>query len=278
MSDLGPRSFRRGAFLLLLAATLLAAWPSLQGDVLSYDDAGLLYGSSGGRGALQRGPASFFGTELFYYAYLPFYGLSYWVDGLFGADHEHTFLFHLQNVLWHAATSFLVFCLLAILLRHRLAALLGALLFAVHPLHVESVAWIAGRKELLSGFFLFLAWLLALEAEKRRGGVLAAALAAFLVACFSKASAVGAGDLALLRAGGRADGGAPCHRRLGGGRLRVAPVRRAGGGVGVGLGRFGLPDAPAPEPVDRLSRGARAGTSGPCSSIWIPGCAGGRST
>jgi tetratricopeptide (TPR) repeat protein len=190
MSDLGPRSFRRGAFLLVLVATLLAAWPALQGDVLSYDDAGLLYGSSGGRGALQRGPASFFGSELFYYAYLPFYGLSYWVDGLFGADHEHTFLFHLQNVLWHAATSFLVFCLLAILLRHRLAALLGALLFAVHPLHVESVAWIAGRKELLSGFFLFLAWLLALEAERRRGGVLAAALAAFLVACFSKASAV----------------------------------------------------------------------------------------
>jgi tetratricopeptide (TPR) repeat protein len=191
MSDLGPRSFRRGAFLLLLAASLLVACLALHGDVLSYDDTGLLYGSSGGRGALQRGPASFFGSELFYFAYLPFYGLSYWVDGLFGADHAHTFLFHLQNVLWHAATSYLVFLLLGILVRHRWAALLGALLFAVHPLHVESVAWIAGRKELLSGFFLFLAWLFALKAEERsRGWFLAAALAAFLVACFSKASAV----------------------------------------------------------------------------------------
>ena len=191
MSDLGPRSFRRGAFLLLLAASLLVACLSLQGDVLGYDDAGLLYGSSGGRGALQRGPASFFSSELFYYAYLPFYGLSYWLDGIFGAGHEATFLFHLQNVLWHAATGFLVFCVLGILVRHRLAALLGALLFVVHPLHVESVAWIAGRKELLSGFFLFLAWLLALKAEERRRGLfVAVALASFLVACFSKASAV----------------------------------------------------------------------------------------
>lgn len=191
MSDLGPPSFRRGAFLLLLAASLLTASLALRGDVLGYDDAGLLYGSSGGRGALQRGPASFFGTELFYYAYLPFYGLSYWVDGVFGADHEKTFLFHLQNVLWHAATSYLVFLVLANLVRHRRAALLGALLFAVHPLHVESVAWIAGRKELLSGFFLFLAWLLALRAEERgRGPYLATALASFFVACFAKASAV----------------------------------------------------------------------------------------
>jgi len=191
MSDLGPRSFRRGAFLLLLAASLLVACLSLQGGVLGYDDAGLLYGSSGGRGALQRGPASFFSSELFYYAYLPFYGLSYWLDGIFGAGHEATFLFHLQNVLWHAATGFLVFCVLGVLVRHRLAALLGALLFVVHPLHVESVAWIAGRKELLSGFFLFLAWLFLLKAEERRRGLfVAVALASFLVACFSKASAV----------------------------------------------------------------------------------------
>ncbi|MHC4547198.1 MAG: tetratricopeptide repeat protein [Planctomycetota bacterium] len=189
MSDLGPRPFRLRVLWLLLGATFLTALLSLTGDVLGYDDVGLLYGSAGGRGALDRSAGSFFTTELFYYAWLPFYGLSYWLDGVLGAGRDATLLFHLQNLLWHAATSYLVFCVLAILLRHRVAALLGALLFAVHPLHVESVAWIAGRKEVMSGCFLFLAWLLALRAEARPG-FLAAALAAFLVACFTKASAV----------------------------------------------------------------------------------------
>jgi tetratricopeptide (TPR) repeat protein len=64
--------------------------------------------------------------------------------------------FHLTNVLLHALDALLLF----IVLRRMTAApgrsLLVAALFGLHPLHVESVAWISERKDVLSTFFLFL--------------------------------------------------------------------------------------------------------------------------
>lgn len=64
---------------------------------------------------------------------------------------------HLTNVLLHAANAILVFLLL-----RRLTGAFGrsavvALFFAVHPMHVESVAWISERKDVLSAFFGLLA-------------------------------------------------------------------------------------------------------------------------
>ncbi len=73
--------------------------------------------------------------------------------------------FHLVNVLLHAGCSVLVFLLASHLLAGLArwfggvsAALLAALLFAVHPIHTESVAWISGITDLSSAFF----WLLGL--------------------------------------------------------------------------------------------------------------------
>jgi tetratricopeptide (TPR) repeat protein len=68
----------------------------------------------------------------------------------------------LVNVGWHALNAVLVLLLLAALLEHVWAAGLGAALFALHPLRVESVAWAAERKDVLcASFFLagLLAWL-----------------------------------------------------------------------------------------------------------------------
>jgi tetratricopeptide (TPR) repeat protein len=83
------------------------------------------------------------------------------------------FGYHLTNVLLHVANSVLAGRLL---LRCGLAsrpALLAAALFAVHPVHTESVAWIAGRTDLLA-FFLAL---LALDLRERRGSTVLAPLA-----------------------------------------------------------------------------------------------------
>lgn len=68
--------------------------------------------------------------------------------------------FHLTNALWHAATSCLLFLFLHRATASTLRSLIVAALFAVHPLHVESVAWVSERKDVLSAFF----WLLAMHA------------------------------------------------------------------------------------------------------------------
>ncbi len=64
---------------------------------------------------------------------------------------------HLTNVVLHALNAGLVFALLLLLTGATWRSLMVAALFALHPLRVESVAWVAERKDVLSGFFGLLA-------------------------------------------------------------------------------------------------------------------------
>ncbi|HEY8967081.1 MAG TPA: hypothetical protein VIM58_11580, partial [Candidatus Methylacidiphilales bacterium] len=85
------------------------------------------------------------------------------------AGHLDPFPFHLTNVLLHAGNTVLLFGLLRSLTGALWRPALVAALFAFHPLHVESVAWIAERKDVLSTLFWFAAaW--AYAAWARRGG------------------------------------------------------------------------------------------------------------
>ena len=68
--------------------------------------------------------------------------------------------FHATNMLLHAASTVLLFLALARLTGARGPSAIVAALFGLHPLHVESVAWVAERKDVLSAFF----WMLALYA------------------------------------------------------------------------------------------------------------------
>lgn len=133
--------------------------------------------------------------------YRPIAGLSYWVDQrLFGPE---PFWFHLENLLWHAAASLVLLALLRRLWPGEpVAALLGAFLFAAHPVHTEAVSWISGRSEVLATFWglvAFLAHRLA-DREGSAGAALfrAAALASWLVAVGAKEMAATVPLLLLL--------------------------------------------------------------------------------
>ena len=93
-------------------------------------------------------------------------------------------LFHLTNVLLHGLNALLVFLFLRRLTGKADVAWLAAAFFAVHPLHVESVAWVTERKDMLSGFFYLLALVFHLRGRDGRrfgaGAALAAGVAAFL--------------------------------------------------------------------------------------------------
>jgi tetratricopeptide (TPR) repeat protein len=99
--------------------------------------------------------------------------------------------YHLTNVLLHATNAILLWVLLRKLSLE--GAWLAALIFALHPVHVESVAWISERKNVLSGLFYLssaLAYLrfggLAQERESHRWGAYALALTLFACALLSK--------------------------------------------------------------------------------------------
>jgi len=123
--------------------------------------------------------------------YHPLTMASLWLDNaLFGPG---PFSFHLTNVLLHAVSAVLAGCLLIGFGIRRDAAWAGALLWAVHPLRVESVAWISGRKDVLYVcFFLaaLLAYLRHARANAGPGRAYALSLALFAASLLSKGAAV----------------------------------------------------------------------------------------
>jgi tetratricopeptide (TPR) repeat protein len=89
--------------------------------------------------------------------WFPLTRLSWLLDVELHGDDAGGFL--LTNVLLHALASALFFAALAAMTGELALAFFAAALFAVHPLHVESVAWIAARKDVLSGVCFMLALL-----------------------------------------------------------------------------------------------------------------------
>jgi len=120
----------------------------------------------------------------------PLTWISHMVDWeLFGPDPVGP---HVENALLHAFNAVLVFLVLRKFTGAGWTAALAAAVFAWHPLRVESVAWVAERKDLLCGSFgLLTLWIYAAYAGQRRlgkpsRGLLGLALLAFMAGLLSK--------------------------------------------------------------------------------------------
>ncbi len=104
--------------------------------------------------------------------------------------------YHIVNLFLHLGVTWLLYILLLELLgsapEGNAVAFAAALLFAVHPIHTEAVAWVVGRAELLAAGFLFAGWILHLRDRT------AASLSCFALAMLSKESAVAFFPLVLL--------------------------------------------------------------------------------
>jgi tetratricopeptide (TPR) repeat protein len=121
--------------------------------------------------------------------YRPLTSVSYAINHALGGLHPVGF--HLVNVLLHAGGSLLVLALALRLGLPLAGAAFAGVLFAVHPVHVEVVANVAGRKDELAAGFALLA-LLAHAAALRTGRRLALPVLALAAALFSKESGVAA--------------------------------------------------------------------------------------
>jgi tetratricopeptide (TPR) repeat protein len=172
---------------LLFAATLLAYWPAVHGAFLFDDDAmviasALVKASDG----LWR---MWFTTEAL--DYWPVTNSSLWIEWrLWGEDPTG---YHITNVVLHACSALLLWRILRLL--SIPGAWIAAMLFALHPVNVQAVAWVAQRKNTLSLVFFLLSilWFIRTMTPdlKVRGSVRHAywvSLAAFLLAMLSKGS------------------------------------------------------------------------------------------
>jgi len=145
----------RGLICLALGLITVAVfWPSLTHDFLSYDDQAYVTENPHVRTGLTW-PGVVWAFSSFSVAnWHPLTWLSHMLDcqlyGLRPAGH------HLTNLLLHTGSTLLLFLVLSRMTGALWRSACVAALFAWHPLHVESVAWVAERKDVLSAFFFML--------------------------------------------------------------------------------------------------------------------------
>jgi tetratricopeptide (TPR) repeat protein len=160
----------------LAAATLALYWPVRGHEFVNFDDWGYIIQNPRVQSGLNWQTVKWAFTSTYASNWHPLTWLSHALDyrlfGLKAGGH------HLVNVLWHAANTVLLFLVLSSLVSSQWSAgrrppenpgrglssrplviwpcAFVAALFGLHPMHVESVAWIAERKDVLSTFFFLL--------------------------------------------------------------------------------------------------------------------------
>ena len=168
-----------GTWALLLCATFAAHLPALRGGLLWDDNMHVTRADLRSLDGLWRIWFDLGATQQYY----PLLHSAFWVEHKLWGD--ALLGYHLANVLLHAVAAILV-----MLIMRRLGlpgAWLGASIFALHPVCVESVAWIAEQKNTLSAVFYLSAALLYLHFDQtRRRSQYFLALALFVLALASK--------------------------------------------------------------------------------------------
>jgi protein O-mannosyl-transferase len=156
------KCFRRTLLIgfLLAAVTLILYWPVQSFDFV-YDDELYITNNRPVQGGLSLEGAKWSFATFHAGNWHPLAWISHMADfeafGFYAGGH------HWTSVLIHAGSAVLLFFVLSIMTRSTWASALAAALFAIHPLHVESVAWVAERKDVLSGLF----WILTMGAYAR---------------------------------------------------------------------------------------------------------------
>lgn len=142
--------------LFLIAFTFLSFLPSLSNGWVDWDDPTyVLQNELVTSDQIQW--SAIFQKDQVLGIYHPITLLSYAFDyQCWGTD---AFGYHLTNILLHAVSSAFVFLVFLRLGSSTFVAVAVALFFGIHPMHVESVAWISERKDVLYVFFLLLSWL-----------------------------------------------------------------------------------------------------------------------
>lgn len=140
--------------LLLLGLTIGVYWQVLNFDFIFFDDPDYVFENPHVRAGMTWSGVVWAFTSFDAANWHPLTWLSHMVDvqlyGLNPAGH------HLTNVILHAVNSLLLFLMLKETTNALWRSFLVAALFALHPLHIESVAWVSERKDVLCAFF----WLL----------------------------------------------------------------------------------------------------------------------
>jgi tetratricopeptide (TPR) repeat protein len=139
---------------LVIFLTLVLYWPSFQFDFVNFDDQVYVLNNTFVQSPSFKSWLDGSETGNFH----PLTMLTLRLDQVIGNGQAG--VFHMTNVLWHLLNTILVYLIVSKMLPQvRGGAFFVALMFGIHPMHVESVAWISSRKDVVYGFFFLLSML-----------------------------------------------------------------------------------------------------------------------
>lgn len=184
----GTQSSLKGLVILLIAG-LSAYFIAFDNQFTNWDDQGYVYENPLVTGFSTKQIPVIFKTLNIAGNYHPLTILSLGINYLITGPEAWGFI--LTNVLLHIINAWLIYLIVLKLRQTELVAYGASLMFLLHPLHVESVAWVSERKDVLYTLFWLLAWLQWLN-WKESGKTLqyALALAFFILSCLSKGMAI----------------------------------------------------------------------------------------
>lgn len=162
--------------LVLAVCTLLAFYPVLQSGFINYDDPSYVTANSHVKAGLSFESIGWAFSTFFFYNWHPLTWISHMLDvQLFGLN---PLGHHLTSLLLHIGNSILLFVLFRRMTNNTWKSAFVAALFALHPLHVESVAWVSERKDVLCTLFGLLAAMAYVEHARtaRKGAYLLCAV------------------------------------------------------------------------------------------------------
>jgi tetratricopeptide (TPR) repeat protein len=154
---------------LLALVTMAVYWPATQCDFINFDDDLYVTANVHVQGGLTLESIKWAFLNSVASNWHPVAMLSHMLDCQFYS--LNPWGHHLTSMLIHTLNSILVYALLQQLTSARWRSFFVAALFAVHPLHVESVTWIAERKDVLSGFFGLLTLIFYTHYSRKQGVV-----------------------------------------------------------------------------------------------------------
>jgi len=149
------KSSKTNSIFFLLFITVFIYLPTLENDfIYTFDDGPYVVDNKNVNSGVTLGNVIWAFTNFHSGNWHPLTWISHMIDcQFFGLN---PLWHHLISLLWHAINTTLIYCLFFTATKNMWRSFSVALLFAIHPLHVESVAWIAERKDLLSTFFLLI--------------------------------------------------------------------------------------------------------------------------
>ncbi|MBC8107432.1 MAG: tetratricopeptide repeat protein [Anaerolineae bacterium] len=165
---------RRWPIIVVIVATLVVFLP-LCGHEFTYWDDGLTVHQNPMLNPPTLETIKYYFSHVAYGLYIPI-TYTVWagiamIAGVDADDHNirlNPWMFHSANVAFHTVSAIVVFLLLRRLVRKDWAACFGALLWALHPMQLEPVAWVSGLKDVLAGCFGLIAlWRYIARAQDR---------------------------------------------------------------------------------------------------------------